>query len=634
MLHTQWKAWDKYLNRFVGKKINILELGVYKGEGMKWFLDNLMSNKESTYTGVDTFQGSPEYFIYNKNNANNKINFNEVKKECFDIIAKSDKKDNIRILEKDTKRALYELFVNENKKEYYDIIFIDASHESIDVISDSILSWNLLKEDGILIEDDYWWDALAQEYFRPKISIDSFIAIYKSQIEVLYKGRQVILRKKKKSEFELPKSNPLIQLVKNIQKYKQEKNNLVLQSKKKEILNFNVEFSKNIDSFQNLYSNKSELNKIKNMSSIKYKENINILDNLFMYNFFHKYMINTFSDFYKSIIHKNSDLINNIKLLYSYNKEHIWVQSFEQVYLIDFPIKKNIKYFNIIHNLLPRTKKATHNDVDIKILDDYIVNIKNLNKLEKYNLYLDYEYNKNNKTLNESTYNIFSDVRNSTDILNIEKKLKYKMDYINLGLSYLIIRDKIFNNTKDIYYIQSLLNSIALGLTIQEKDGSAFYFTFGIYTIQSVQCLEIIRNYYEKVELIKLESSNNKSLLYFIKATKFRGITKLELKKIYKVIDDIYYKNNSIGRTLNNYNYIINILENRLDNNMIAEITKFNDIMIKESYYKYNLIDNIYKVVYGNNYANSKKVKSELLKKQFSDFIYFIQKIKLINLIR
>jgi adenine specific DNA methylase Mod len=178
------------------------------------------------------------------------------------------------------------------------------------------LARNLLKEDGILIEDDYWWDALAQEHFRPKISIDSFIAIYKSQIEVLYKGRQVILRKKKKSEFELPKSNPFIQLVKNIQKYKQEKNNLVLQSKKKETLNFNVEFSKNIDSFQYLYSNKSELNKIKNMSTIKYKENINILDNLFMYNFFHKTMINTFSDFYKSIIDKNSDLIDNIKLLY------------------------------------------------------------------------------------------------------------------------------------------------------------------------------------------------------------------------------------------------------------------------------------------------------------------------------
>lgn len=628
MLKTKWKAWNKYLSKFVGKKINILELGVFKGEAMKWFLDNLMSHKESTYTGVDTFQGSSEYFIYNKNNANNKINFNEVKKECFTIIAKSDKKNNIRILEKDTKRALYELFINENKKEYYDIIFIDASHESIDVISDSILSWNLLKEDGILIEDDYWWDALAQEHFRPKISIDSFISIYKSQIEVLYKGRQVILRKRKKSEFELPKSNPLIQLVKNIQKYKQEKSILILKSKKKETLNFNLEFSKNINSFQYLYSNKTELNKIKNMSAIKYKDNINILDNLFMYNFFHKSMINIFSNFYKSIIHKNSDLIDNIKLLYSYNNQHIWIQTFEQIYLIDFPVKKDIKYFNIVHNLLPRSKKATHNDVDIEILDKYIITIKNLDKLEKYNLYLDYEYNKNNKTLNESTYNIFSDVRNSTDILNIEKKLKVKMDYINLGLSY-FINSTALNGTKDIYYIQSLLNSIVLGLTIQEKDGSAFYFTFGIYSIQSLQCIEIIRNYYERVELIKLESSNNKSLSYFVKASKFRGITKLELRKLYDVIDNIYEKNNSIGRHLNNYNYITNILDNKLDNNIISEITNFNDNIIKESYYKYILIDDIYKVVYGSNYVNSKKIKSELLKKQFSDFIYFIQKIKL-----
>ena len=636
MLKTKWKAWNKYLSKFVGKKINILELGVYKGEAMKWFLDNLMSHKESTYTGVDTFKGSPEYFIYNTNNTNNinKINFNEVKKECFDIIDKSNKKDKVRIIEKDTKTALYELFINENKKEYYDIIFIDASHESIDVISDSILSWNLLKEDGILIEDDYWWDALAQEHFRPKLSIDSFILIYKSQIEVLHKGRQVILRKKKKSDFELPKSNPLIQLIKNIQKYKQENNILVLQSKKKETLNFNLEFSKNIDSFKCLYSKKTELNKINIMSSMKYKENINILDNLFMYNFFHKTMINTFLNFYKNIINKSSEFIDNIKLLYSYNNEHIWVQSFEQIYITDFPIKKKIKYFNIIHNLLPRTKKETFNNVDTETLYKYIINIKNLDKLEKYNLYLDYEYNRNNKTLKESDYNIFSDVRNSNDILNIEKKLKVKMDYINLGLSYLIIRNKIFNSTKDIYYIQSFLNSIVLGLTIQEKDGCAFYFTYGIYSIQSLQCLEIIRNYYEKVELIKLESLNNKSLSYFIKATKFRGITKLELSKLYDVIDNIYNKNNSIGRNLNNYNYITNILDNKLDNNIITEITIFNDARIKESYYKYILIDNIYKVVYGNNYENSKKIKSELLKKQFSDFIYFIQKIKLIDLIQ
>ena len=475
-------------------------MGVFKGEGMKWFLDNLMSHKESTYTGVDTFNGSPEYFMYSENNA---INFKEVKKECFNIINKSDKKDRIRIIEKDTKTALYDLFTHENKKNYYDVIFIDASHESIDVISDSILSWNLLKEDGILIEDDYWWEALEQEHFRPKISIDSFIEIYKSQLDVLYQGRQVIFRKKKHSEFELPKSNPMIKLIKNIQKYKQETSIFTFETKKKESLNFNLEFSKTIDSYTYLYKSHETLKKIIDMSLIKYKENINILDNLFMYNFFHKYMIPIFSSFYKSIIYKK-ELINDIQLLYSFNDKHLWVPNFEQIYLINLPKKKKIRTFNIVHNLLPRTKKETYNDVENSIFDKYIINIKGFEELEKYDLYVDYEYNKNNKTLNENEYHIFSDVKNSTDILNIEKKLKYKMDYIHIGLSYFIKNNTPNNNTKDIYYIQSLLNSIVLGLTIQEKNGCGFYFTFGIYSIQSLQCVEIIRNYYEKVELIRI----------------------------------------------------------------------------------------------------------------------------------
>ena len=627
MLQTKWKSWDKYLNRFVGKRVNILELGVFKGEAMKWFLDNLMSHKESTYTGVDTFEGSPEYFMYT-DPENNMINFKEVKKECFSIINKSNKKDRILIIEKDTQTALYDLFTKENKKNYYDIIFIDASHESIDVISDSILSWNLLKEDGILIEDDYWWDALDQEHFRPKISIDSFIVIYKSQLDVLYKGRQVIFRKKKKSEFELPKSNPMIKLVKNIQKYKQETSIFKFETKEKESLHFNLEFSKNIDSYTYLYKNHETLKKIIDMSLIKHKENINILDNLFMYNFFHKYMIPIFSNFYKNIIHKN-EFIDNIQLLYSFNNQHLWVPNFEQIYLINLPKKKKIRTFNIVHNLLPRTKKETYNDVETPIFNKYILNIKGVDELDKYDLYVDYEYNKNNKTLNENKHLIFSDVRNSTDILTIEKKLQYKMDYIHIGLSYFIKNNT--HNTKDIYYIQSLLNSIALGLTIQEKNGCGFYFTYGIYSIQSLQCVEIIRNYYENVELIKLESANNKSLSYYIKAEKFRGITKLELNNLYKIIDIIYNKNNSIGRNLNNYNYIINILENKIDDNIILELTKFNDIRIKESYNKYMLINDIYKVVYGSDLKNSNIIKNELLKKQFSDFIYFIKKIKLSN---
>jgi len=31
-LTSGWKTWDKYLPSYVGKQVNILEIGVYKGD--------------------------------------------------------------------------------------------------------------------------------------------------------------------------------------------------------------------------------------------------------------------------------------------------------------------------------------------------------------------------------------------------------------------------------------------------------------------------------------------------------------------------------------------------------------------------------------------------------------------------
>ena len=43
MLNTGWGQWDKFLYNFVGKKINIMEIGAYEGEATSWFLKNAAS---------------------------------------------------------------------------------------------------------------------------------------------------------------------------------------------------------------------------------------------------------------------------------------------------------------------------------------------------------------------------------------------------------------------------------------------------------------------------------------------------------------------------------------------------------------------------------------------------------------
>ena len=84
MLNTGWGQWDKFLYNFVGKKINIMEIGAYEGEATSWFLKNLMSHKESVIYAIDTFEGSPEYID---------TDFSIIKKTFFKNI-KNTKRDN------------------------------------------------------------------------------------------------------------------------------------------------------------------------------------------------------------------------------------------------------------------------------------------------------------------------------------------------------------------------------------------------------------------------------------------------------------------------------------------------------------------------------------------------------------
>jgi len=69
-----------------------------------------------------------------------------------------------------------------------------------------VLSWPLLKAEGLLIFDDYLSKTKRPIELRPKIAIDAFITAYRNYIEVVHHEKQVILRKRKishKSSFHI-----------------------------------------------------------------------------------------------------------------------------------------------------------------------------------------------------------------------------------------------------------------------------------------------------------------------------------------------------------------------------------------------------------------------------------------------
>lgn len=194
-LNTGWRHWDKHLSRFadLDEPIHAMEIGSYEGDATVWFLRNLCTfHKDSTMTCLDTWEGSPEYVD---------VNFSEVEKKFDANIAKTNQADKVRKIKGLSHPSLIQLLARPTRPEFH-VIFIDASHEARDVLADAVLSWPMLKRGGVMIFDDYKWQKLSPEYFRPKPAIDSFILCMKPELNVLDIVYQALVEKR--IEFEKP----------------------------------------------------------------------------------------------------------------------------------------------------------------------------------------------------------------------------------------------------------------------------------------------------------------------------------------------------------------------------------------------------------------------------------------------
>jgi hypothetical protein len=78
---------------------------------------------------------------------------------------------------------------------HYDAIYVDGSHAAADVLEDAVLSFKLLKPGGVMIFDDYEWNAFPDPWLVPLMAIDFFLQVYQRQYELLYKGYQVAIKK-------------------------------------------------------------------------------------------------------------------------------------------------------------------------------------------------------------------------------------------------------------------------------------------------------------------------------------------------------------------------------------------------------------------------------------------------------
>ena len=164
--------WETLLAEFKGRPhIRYLEVGVYEGRSLFWMLDNIMTHPTSRLVAVDIF-------------------FDDYEQKFLDNLDASGAADRITVVKERGEYALKTL-----ADESFDVIYLDGGHAANTVFAQAALAWQLLREGGLLILDDYRWSRNWPIDLRPELPINTFITAYSQELDVLQVGRDVVVRK-------------------------------------------------------------------------------------------------------------------------------------------------------------------------------------------------------------------------------------------------------------------------------------------------------------------------------------------------------------------------------------------------------------------------------------------------------
>lgn len=172
--------WMKHVGYLKDEKIDILEIGCYEGRSTCWFLDNLMKNKRSIITCVDTWNGADKCL-------------GEQTKEAYNIFRSNTKNRQENVVVHQSKSFDYLVYCHMVPRAY-DIIFIDGDHEGYTALGDLILAWPLVKLNGWLVFDDYLWES-DKLRTNPEQAWDAFASVKPLGLKWEVDGRLVFAQK-------------------------------------------------------------------------------------------------------------------------------------------------------------------------------------------------------------------------------------------------------------------------------------------------------------------------------------------------------------------------------------------------------------------------------------------------------
>jgi predicted O-methyltransferase YrrM len=179
-------VWDGLIPQINPSKI--LEIGSYEGASTCYLIDRLAQRKEIELHCVDTWMGGIEHGEGGVAKADMSAVEKRFLHNCNLSISKAINKVALFCHKGQSDKVLAKL-ISENKQNYFDFIYVDGSHQAPDVLCDAILSFRLLKPNGVIAFDDYLWaenlDYGIDPIRCPKPAIDAFTTIYCRKLKII-----------------------------------------------------------------------------------------------------------------------------------------------------------------------------------------------------------------------------------------------------------------------------------------------------------------------------------------------------------------------------------------------------------------------------------------------------------------
>jgi predicted O-methyltransferase YrrM len=181
-----WLQLKPMIPRYDEHGTEFLEIGSFEGRSTMWTIENLMKDGDHI-TCIDTWEGGEEH---------SKIAMSEVEQRFTNNLQVAYQKFPARAALKRRGTSAIQLAGDICDQFLYDFIYVDGSHTAKDVLSDAVMAWKLLAKGGLMVFDDYVWGDPRDVLHRPKLAIDSFVNIYAEEVELVFAGYQLVIRKK------------------------------------------------------------------------------------------------------------------------------------------------------------------------------------------------------------------------------------------------------------------------------------------------------------------------------------------------------------------------------------------------------------------------------------------------------